>query len=57
MVVRSAQAVSIMVITTSNARRPEYLATDVFRRFLSHVERLIGDGDENEQDSLDRGWF
>ena len=33
------------------------LAPDAFRRFLSHVERLIGDGDENEQDALDRGWF
>ena len=28
-----------------------------FRRFLSHVERLLGDGIENEQDVLGRGWF
>ena len=32
-------------------------ATDAFRRFLSHVERLFGDGEENEQDALGRGWF
>ena len=33
------------------------LAPDTFRHFLSRVERLFGDGDENEQDALDRGWF
>ena len=33
------------------------LDPDAFRRFLSHVERLFGDGDENEQDALERGWF
>ena len=33
------------------------LAPDAFQHFLSHVERLFGDGDENEQDTLDRGWF
>ena len=32
-------------------------APDAFRRFLSHVERLFGDGEENEQDALGRGWF
>ena len=33
------------------------LSPDAFRRFLSHVERLFGDGDENEQEALERGWF
>ena len=33
------------------------LAPDAFRRFLAHVERLFGNGDENEQDALHRGWF
>ena len=33
------------------------LAPDAFRRFLSHVERLFEDGDENEQKALERGWF
>ena len=33
------------------------LDPDAFRRFLSHVKRLFGDGDENEQDTLARGWF
>ena len=30
---------------------------DAFRRFLLHVERLLGDRSENEQDVLERGWF
>ena len=33
------------------------LAPDAFRRLLSHVERLLGDGNENEEDTLARGWF
>ncbi len=33
------------------------LAPDTFRRFLSHVERRLGNSDENERDTLDRGWF
>ena len=33
------------------------LFPDAFRRFLSHVEVLLGNGDENERDALDRGWF
>ncbi len=33
------------------------LAPDAFRRFLLHLERLLGKDDENEQDALNRGWF
>ena len=33
------------------------LVPNAFRRFLSHVERLLGNEDEDEQDALDRGWF
>ena len=33
------------------------LAPDAFRRFLSHLERLLGDGGEDQQDVLNRGWF
>lgn len=33
------------------------LSPDAFRRFLSHIEVLIGNGDENERDALERGWF
>lgn len=33
------------------------LSTDAFRRFLSHIEALLGSGDESERDALDRGWF
>ena len=33
------------------------LAPEAFRRFLSHLKRLFGDGYENEQDVLNRGWF
>ena len=33
------------------------LSPQAFRRFLDHVERLLADGSENEQDVLDRGWF
>lgn len=32
-------------------------APDAFRRFLSHVERLLTAGDNNEQQALERGWF
>lgn len=33
------------------------LAPEAFRRFLQHVERLIGDVDQKELDVLERGWF
>ncbi len=33
------------------------LAPDAFGRFMSHVETLLGNDDEDEQDALDRGWF
>ena len=33
------------------------LSPVAFRRFLSHVDALLGNGDENERDALDRGWF
>lgn len=33
------------------------LAPEAFRRFLFHVDRLLGSDDENQQDALDRGWF
>ena len=33
------------------------LAPAGFRRFLSHVDRLLGNDDENQQAALDRGWF
>ncbi len=33
------------------------LSPDAFERFLFHVEMLLGNGDENEQDALERGWF
>ena len=33
------------------------LAPDAFRRFLSHVEILLGNDEEDEQDALNRGWF
>ena len=32
-------------------------SADAFRRFLSHVEVLLVNGNENERDALDRGWF
>ena len=32
-------------------------AEDAFRRFLSHVERLLGAGNDDEQEALERGWF
>ena len=33
------------------------LSSDAFRRFLFHVKRLLGSGDETDQVVLDRGWF
>ena len=33
------------------------LAPEAFRRFLSHVRRLLGGDATNEQDVLARGWF
>ena len=33
------------------------LATEAFRRFLFHVERLLGADATNEQEALARGWF
>ena len=33
------------------------LTPGAFRRFLSHVKRLLGNSDETEQAVLDRGWF
>ena len=30
---------------------------DAVRRFLSHVERLLSAGDDDEQHALERGWF
>ena len=33
------------------------LDSGMFQRFLSHVERLLGSDDENEQSILKRGWF
>ena len=30
---------------------------DAFKRFLSHVERLLSAGDGDEQQALERGWF
>ena len=33
------------------------LDPSMFRRFLSHVERLLGGDEENERDTLNRGWF
>lgn len=33
------------------------LAPDAFRRFMSHVEILLGNDEEDEQDALNRGWF
>ena len=32
-------------------------APDAFRRFLSHIERLLSAGDDDEQQALERGWF
>lgn len=32
-------------------------APDAFRRFLSHVERLLTAGNNDEQQALERGWF
>ena len=32
-------------------------APEAFGRFLSHVERLLGNGAGSEQDALERGWF
>ena len=32
-------------------------APEAFGRFLSHLERLLGNGAESEQDALERGWF
>ena len=32
-------------------------APDAFRRFLSHVERLLTAGNDDEQQALERGWF
>ena len=31
--------------------------SSMFERFLSHVERLLGRGEKNGQDALERGWF
>ena len=33
------------------------LSAEAFLHFLRHVGRLLGDGQENEQDVLNRGWF
>ena len=33
------------------------LDPSMFRRFLSHLERLLGSDEESEQDTLNRGWF
>ena len=33
------------------------LAASSFRRFLWHVDRMLGDSDEDETDVLSRGWF
>ena len=33
------------------------LAPDMFLRFLRHVGRLLDDDGQDEQDTLDRGWF
>ena len=33
------------------------LDPNMFQRFLSHVERLLGSNGENERDALRRGWF
>lgn len=33
------------------------LAPDAFRRIVHHVDQLLGDHSENEQDALRRGWF
>lgn len=54
--------------STANGRREnrdafvDYLtahafAPQAFQRFLTHVEGLLGSGDESEADTLDRGWF
>ena len=32
-------------------------APDAFRRFLSHIERLLSAGNDDEQHALERGWF
>ena len=32
-------------------------ASDAFRRFLSHVERLLNAGNDDEKQALERGWF
>ena len=32
-------------------------ASDAFRRFLSHLERLFSDETDSEQQALERGWF
>ncbi len=37
--------------------RQHPFATAPFERFLSHVRRLLGDDEENEDDALSRGWF
>ena len=33
------------------------LSASSFHRFLSYVERMLGDRDSSEHDVLDRGWF
>ena len=33
------------------------LSAGSFRRFLSHVDRMLGNSDANEADVLNRGWF
>ena len=54
--------------STANGRRDnrkafaDYLtahpfAPEAFRRFLAHVEELLGSEDESEANTLDRGWF
>ncbi len=37
--------------------RQHPFAAAPFERFLSHVRRLLGDDEENEDDALSRGWF
>ena len=32
-------------------------APDAFRRFMSHVERLLSAGNDDDQQALERGWF
>ena len=49
------RAANRAVLQEHLARHP--LAASSFRRFLHHIDRMLGDAQGNEQDVLGRGWF